>query len=112
MVTQNQQYFLVQSGSIWLFTNQVRLPSCLAFTFLAALSSSKSLVVGPSVGPSVRPSVVFVKKWPLEYQKVNKTYFPTYLWDSSESSDSRDSRDSSDSSDSSDNSDSCEKSDL
>jgi hypothetical protein len=36
--------------------------------FLAALSSSRSLVVGRSVRRSVRPSVIFVKKWPLEYQ--------------------------------------------
>ena len=45
---------------------------------------------------------MFVKKWPLEYQKVIKTYLPTYLWDSSDTSDSRDSSDISDSSDSSD----------
>ena len=52
---------------------------------------------------------MFVKKWPLEYQKVNKTYLPTYPWDSndiSDSSDSCDSRDSSDTSDSNDSSDS------
>ena len=57
---------------------------------------------------------MFVKKWPLEYQKVIKTYLPAYLWDSSyssDSSDSRDSRDSSDSSDSSDCSDSYDSSD-
>ena len=42
---------------------------------------------------------MFVKKWPLEYQKVIETYLPTYLWDSSDSSDSSDSNDSSDSSD-------------
>ena len=35
--------------------------------FLAALSSSRSLVLGPSVGWSVRRSVMFVKKGPLEY---------------------------------------------
>ena len=45
---------------------------------------------------------MFVKKWPLVYQKVIKTYLPTYLWDSTEISESRESRDSSDSSDSSD----------
>ena len=49
---------------------------------------------------------MFVKKWPLEYQKVIKTYLPTYLWDSSDSSDSHDSSDSSDSSNSNDSSDS------
>ena len=54
---------------------------------------------------------MFVKKWPLEYQKVIKTYLPTYLWDSSDSSDSSDSCDSSDSSDSSDSCDSCDSSD-
>ena len=42
---------------------------------------------------------MFVKKWLIEYQKVTKTYLPTYLWDSSDSRDSRDSSDSSDSSD-------------
>ena len=61
---------------------------------------------------------MFVKKLPLEYQKVTKTYRPTYLWDSSDSSDisdisdtrdSNDSRDSSDTSDSSDSSDSNER---
>ena len=40
---------------------------------------------------------MFVKKWPLEYQKVIKTYLPTFLWDSSDSSDSGDSSDGSDS---------------
>ena len=44
---------------------------------------------------------MFVKKWPLEYQKVIKTYLPTYLWDNSDSSDICDGSDSSDSSDSS-----------
>ena len=42
---------------------------------------------------------MFVKKWPLHYQKVIKTYLTTYLWDSSDSSDSCDSSDSSDSRD-------------
>ena len=60
---------------------------------------------------------MFVKKWPLEYQKVTKTYLPTYVWDStdsrdssdgSDSSDSCDSNDSNDSNDSSDSSDSCD----
>ena len=46
--------------------------------FLAALSSSRSLVVGPLVCPSVGP-LMFVKKLPLEYQRVIKTYLPTYL---------------------------------
>ena len=54
---------------------------------------------------------MFVKKWPLEYQKVIKPYLPTYLWDSSDSSDSCDSCDSSDSSDSSDSRDSSDSSD-
>ena len=49
---------------------------------------------------------MFVKKWPLEYQKAIKTYLPTYLWDSSDSSESSDSCDSSDGSHSSDSSDS------
>ena len=49
---------------------------------------------------------MFVKKWPLEYQKVIKTYRPTYLWDCSDRSDSSDSSDSSESSYSSDSSDS------
>ena len=54
---------------------------------------------------------MFVKKWLLEYQKVNKTYLPTYLWDGSDSSDSCDSCDSSVSSDSSDSSGSSDSSD-
>ena len=45
---------------------------------------------------------MFMKKLPLEYQKVIKSYIPTYLWDSSDNSDSCDSCDSSDSSDSCD----------
>ena len=88
--------------------------------FLAALSSSWSLVVRPSVGrsvgrsvgPSVGPSVMFVKKWPLEYWKVIKTYLPTYLWDSSDSSDICDICDSCDSIDISDSSDSSDSSDT
>ena len=48
---------------------------------------------------------MFMKKLPLEYQKVIKVYIPTYLWDSSDNSDSCDSCDSNDSSDSSDSSD-------
>ena len=54
---------------------------------------------------------MFVKKWPLEYQKVIKTYLPTYLWDSSDTSDRSDSSDSSDSTDSCDSSDSSDSSD-
>ena len=46
---------------------------------------------------------MFVKKWPLVYQNVNKTYLPTYLWDSSNSSDTSDSSDSSGSSDTKEN---------
>ena len=55
--------------------------------FLAAQSSSRS--------QAVCWLVTFVKKWPLEYQKVIKTYLPTYLWNSCDSSDSNDSSDSS-----------------
>ena len=76
---------------------------------LAALSSSGSLVVSRSVRPSVRPLVMFVKKWPLEYCKVIRTYLPTYLWDSSETSDICDSCDRSDDCDSCDRSDSFDK---
>ena len=54
-----------------------------------------------ALGRSVGRSVMFVKKWPLEYQKVIKTYLPSYLWDSSDSSDSCDSCDSCDDCDSS-----------
>ena len=54
---------------------------------------------------------MFVKTWPLEYQKEIKTYLPTYLWDNSDSSDSHESGDSSDSSDKSDSSDSSDNSD-
>ena len=43
---------------------------------------------------SVRPST-FVKKWPLEYQIVTKTYLPSNLCDSSDSSDTCNSSDSS-----------------
>ena len=81
---------------------------CLLYAgFLAALSSSRSLILCLSVCPSVRPSVRLsvrpsVKKWSLEYQTVIKTYLPTYLWDGSDSSDSRDIYESSDSSDSRD----------
>ena len=64
--------------------------------FLAALSSSRTLVVSLSVCLSVDPSVRDVcEKWPLEYQKVIKTYLPTNPCDSSYSSDSSDSSDSS-----------------
>ena len=44
-----------------------RLKFFVKWSFLAALSSSWSLVVHWSVGRSVRLST-FVKKWPLEYQ--------------------------------------------
>ena len=50
--------------------------------FLAAQSSSWSLVVGPSV--------TFVKKWPLECQMVTKTFLPSNICDSNHSSDSSD----------------------
>ena len=66
--------------------------------FLAAQSSSRSHSVRPS---AVCPSVMFVKKWHLDYQQVIKTYLPAYLWDISDSSNICDSHDSSDSSDSS-----------
>ena len=69
--------------------------------FLDALSSSRSVVVLRSVCWLV----ILVKKWPLEYKKVIKTYLPTYLWDSSDSGDICDSCDSSDGSDGSDSSD-------
>ena len=49
-----------------------------------------------------------MKKLPLEYQNVIKTYIPTYLWDISDSSDRSDRSDSFDSRDSSD---SCDSSD-
>ena len=52
--------------------------------------------VRQSVRRLVRPSVMFVKKWRLEYQKVIKTYRYIYLWDTSDSSDSSDSCDSRD----------------
>ena len=77
--------------------------------FLAAQSSSRSLVVGRLACRSVRD---VCEKWPLEYQKVIKTYLHTYLWDSSDSSDTRDSSDSSDSSYNSDSSDSSDSSDI
>ena len=43
--------------------------------------------------------MMFVKKWPLEYENVIKTYLPAYLWNSSKSSESSESSESSDSSD-------------
>ena len=83
--------------------------------FLAVLSRSWSLVVGRSVGrsvgPSVRLSVMFVKKWSLEYQKVIKTHLCTYLRDNSYSSYNSDSSDNSDNSDNSDSSDSSDSND-
>ena len=54
---------------------------------------------------------MFVKKGPLEYQMVIKTYLCTYLRDRSYSSDSRDSSDRSESSDSSDSNDTSDRSD-
>ena len=49
------------------------------------------LSVRPSVRRSVGPSLDFVKKLPLQYQMVTKTYLkPTYLCDSSDGSDSSD----------------------
>ena len=79
--------------------------------FLAAQSSSRRLVVSRSVGPSVGWSVTLVKKLPVEYQMVTKTYLPSYLCNSSDSSDSSDSCYSSDSSESSYNSDSSDSRD-
>ena len=59
-----------------------------------------------SVGQAVGPLVTSVKKWPIEYQMVTKTYLPSNKCDSSDNSDSSDSSDSSYSSDRSDSSDS------
>ena len=58
-----------------------------------------------SVRRSVRQSVAFLKKLPLEYQMVAKTYLPSNLSDYSESSDSSESSESSDSSECRDSSD-------
>ena len=58
-----------------------------------------------SVGWSIRRLVIFLKKWPLEYQKEIISYLLTYLWDSIDICDSCGSWNSSDSSESSDNSD-------
>ena len=84
--------------------------------FLAGLSSSRSLVAGPSVRLSVRPSVRWsvsdvIKKMTFRVSKGNNTYLCTYLQDSSDSIDSIDSSDSSDSNDSCDSSDSNDSSD-
>ena len=54
---------------------------------------------------------MFLKKWPLEYQIVTKTYLPSNLCDSSDGSDSSNRSDSCDSSDTSDISDSSDSSD-
>ena len=87
------------------------------------MSSSRSVVVGPSVGPLVRLSVGDLCE-KVTFRVLNgnlnlPTYLPIYLCDSSDSSDSCDSCDSCDSSDSSDSSEEeeknrslCEKSDL
>ena len=56
----------------------------------------------PKGALEVQSSERFVKKLPLEYQKVTKTYLPSYLCDSSDGSDISDTSDSCDSSDSSD----------
>ena len=81
---------------------------------MAFFSCSRSLDVGRSVGRSVCLSYTFVKKWPLEYQMVTKTYLPSNLCDSSDGNDSSyrsDNIDRSDRSDSNDSSDSCDSSD-
>ena len=52
-----------------------------------------------------------MKKWPLQYWTVTKTYLPSYICDSSAGSDTSDSSDSNDSSDSSDSSDSIDSND-
>ena len=49
-----------------------------SISFLAALSSSRSLVVGWLVGPSVRLSDTFVKKVTLRVSNGNLN-LPTYL---------------------------------
>ena len=54
---------------------------------------------------------MFVKKLPLDYQMVTKTYLPSNLCDSSDGSDNSDSSDSCDSCESSDNSKSSDSSD-
>ena len=69
------------------------------YIFLAASSSSRSQFVCQSVSVSVGRLVDFVKKLPLEYQILTKTYLPTYLCDSIGGSDSSDRSNSSDSSD-------------
>ena len=68
--------------------------------FLAAQSSSRSLVVGWSAGLLE----TFVKKWPLKHEMVTKTFLHSNLCDSSDCSDISNSSDTSDSSDSSDSS--------
>ena len=79
---------------------QYQYSKVLLFFFLAAPSSSRCLVVGLSVwwsvSPLVRSSETFLKKCPLEYQIVTKTYLKptylsTYLCDSSDNSGSSDS---------------------
>ena len=47
----------------------------------------------PPVRPLIIPSVTFVKKWPLGYQMVTKTYLPSNLYDSTDNSDSSESSD-------------------
>ena len=72
---------------------------------------SRCLLVRRLVGPLFGRSVMFVKKWFLEYQMVTKTYLPFNLFDISDSSDSSYSCDSNDSSDSSESNNSSDSSD-
>ena len=64
-----------------------------------------------SVRPSVHPLVTIVKKLPLEYQMVTKTYLPSNVYDNSDGSDSSYSSDSNDSNGSCDRSDSSDSGD-
>ena len=75
--------------------------TCTWYLVLAAQSSSRGLVVGPSVGLLIGLLDTFMKNWPFEYQMVSKTYLPSNLCDISYSGDSSDSSDSCDCSDSS-----------
>ena len=73
--------------------------------FLAAQSSSRSLVVCPPVRLSVCLTADVCEKVTSAVSKDNNTYLPTYLWDSSDSYDNIDSSDSTKRSDGSDSSD-------
>ena len=108
---ENQFFFILQKKIRNLSTKNEQ--TFFKTFFLAALSSSRRLVVRPSVRRSVR-EVCEKKTFRVSNGNINlpKTYLPTYLCDRGDSSDSCDNSDSSDSSESFDSSDSSDSSDT